>query len=78
MTATTQQTQAGAALAVVLAVSEAIREAGRVPSGTVYAMVMGRLTLDQYTSLIGVLTRAGLVKCVAHELIWTGPEVLSK
>ncbi len=35
-----------AALALTLAVSEAIREAGSIPSGTLYAMLCDRVTID--------------------------------
>ncbi len=61
------------ALAVALAVSEVIREAGRIPSGALYAVLQGRVDFQGYQALIRTLVNAGLVKEVAHELIWTGP-----
>lgn len=71
MTATLAQ--ARAALNIVLALAEAIRELGRVPSGTLYANVMGKLDLATYEAAIRMLKNAGLVKETAHELEWTGP-----
>lgn len=41
---------------------EAIRDLGGVPSGHLYARLMGHMTLDQYNSLIGLLKTYGMVK----------------
>lgn len=69
----TQDRKAG--LAILLAVSETVREAKRVPSGTVYAALIGRVTFEGYQALIRTLKGAGLIEERAHELIWVGPEV---
>lgn len=61
------------ALEMVFAVSEAIREAGEVPSGTLYAFLMGRVSLEGYNKIIGILKGAGLIKESNHLLAWTGP-----
>ncbi len=61
------------ALAFAIAVTEAIRMAGRIPSGHLYAMLAGKVDFQGYQALICTLVNAGLVKEVAHELIWTGP-----
>ena len=70
---TAEQKKAG--LAILLAVSETVREAKRVPSGTVYAALIGRVTFEGYQALIRTLKGAGLIEEKANELIWVGPEV---
>lgn len=76
MLSPTQQTHAdgNAALLAALTIAEAIREAGRIPSGTLYAVLMGKIDLEGYGRIIRSLQNAGLIKVVAHELIWTGGE----
>lgn len=65
--------EAGAAVEIIMAVAEAIRSLKSVPSGHLYARLMGSLTLDDYQSIIGVLKRTGLVSESGHLLTWTGP-----
>lgn len=67
---TTQQINALANM--TLAVGAAIKELGRVPSGHLYARLMGTVSLDVYQIMIDSLKRAGMVREVAHELIWIG------
>jgi hypothetical protein len=62
-----------AMLQAVAAVGDAIRSLGSVPSGHLYARLMGHLTLDQYTSIIEVLKKSGLVAERSHVLTWVGP-----
>lgn len=47
---------------IVLAVEEAIRDAGEIPSGHLYAALMGHMTLDQYNTIISVLKKAGKIE----------------
>ena len=54
----------------VLAIAEAIRSLGTVPSGHLYARVMGKLSLDQYNQIIGILKQQGLVSETHYELKW--------
>lgn len=63
------------AVLLYLAVTETIREAGEVPSGTLYAALMERgCSLETYERIIGVIERAGLIRKSAGGLItWTGP-----
>lgn len=61
-----------AALLAAIAIAEAIREAERIPSGTLYAMLVGKIDLEGYGRIIRSLQNAGLIKVTAHELIWTG------
>lgn len=74
---TKEQLRAG--IDIVLAVSEAIRTIGTVPSGVLYARsCMNALTVDQYNQVIGLLKRAGLVAEEAHVLRWVGPQLDAK
>jgi len=63
-----------AAVNVVLAVADCIRELGAVPSGHLYARLMGHMDIDAYQSVIGTLVRAGFVReHPSHLLEWIGP-----
>ena len=60
-----------AALQIVKAVCETIREAGSIPSGTLYAALMTQgCTLQQYEYLTDTIKRAGVVREENHVLIW--------
>lgn len=61
------------ALDAVFVVSEAVRTAGEVPSGTIFATL--GIALAEYEVIIGLLIRAGLVREKADVLTWTGPAV---
>lgn len=65
--------QVKAMLGAVHALAEAIRDLGSVPSGHLYARVCGHLSLEAYTTFIGVLKKAGQVEEKNHLLIWVGP-----
>jgi hypothetical protein len=66
--------QARAAVDVVLAVADCVRALGTVPSGHLYARLMGSLGIDTYQSVIATLVRAGLVReHPSHLLEWIGP-----
>jgi uncharacterized protein YutE (UPF0331/DUF86 family) len=66
--------QLEAAIQALKALAEIIRHAGEVPSGELYARLMGRVTLEDYNRLIETLKRAGLVtETPGHLLRWTGP-----
>jgi len=67
--------QVKAALAVTLAVAEAIREAKEIPSGTLYSMLIGRVDITGYEAMIRNLKNAGLVKESCNLLTWIGPEI---
>ena len=57
---------------ICLAIAEAIRELKQVPSGHLYARLMGRLSLEEYNLLIGFIQRAGLIKIQNHLITWIG------
>lgn len=81
MTPTQTNDRKHAALSAVVAVTEAIREAGKdgIPSGHLYAVLMVQgCSMQDYEALIRMLKRTGLVaESRAHLLAWTGP-VLAK
>lgn len=72
MSVTKDQVKAG--LALLMAVAETVREAGSVPSGTVYAAVMGKVDFVGYCSMLNILKNAGLVAESGNVLTWTGPQ----
>lgn len=45
------------ALVVVVEVAKAIREAGEVPAGTLYAVLADQMTERQFEGMINLLTR---------------------
>lgn len=65
-------TQEKAAMAIVLAVGEAIKELGSVPNGHLYAQLMGRMSLETYNKVIALLVKVGAVKNENHLLTWVG------
>ena len=67
--------QVSAAFQACAAVAEAIREAKEIPSGTLYAMLMGHMSLETYQGIIRTLKGAGLVAERAHLLSWCGPAI---
>ena len=69
MIATTQNA-IKAALGILKAVADAIRELGEVPSGHLYAHLMRKLSLEQYEQVIGVLKQAGLITESNHLFTW--------
>ena len=62
--------------ALLVTFSEAIRAAGEIPSGTLYAAAMMQgMELEAYNKAIETLINTGLVKRTpAHLLVWTGPK----
>jgi hypothetical protein len=66
--------QVKAAFQITLAVSEAIREAGSIPSGELYAILCGRVDLQGYDGMIRTLKNAGLISESANMLTWIGPK----
>jgi hypothetical protein len=68
---TKEQLEAG--LQLVRGIADAIKELGSVPSGHLYARLMGVMSLSEYQQIIGMLVSSGLVKQEAsHLLVWVG------
>ena len=59
-----------AALGILTAVADAIRELGEVPSGHLYAHLVSKLSLEQYEQIIATLKQAGLITESNHLLTW--------
>ena len=74
-TESTEQERIAVIVGIIVAVAEAIRELGSVPSGHIYARLMGRMSLETYEGIINVLVRKGIVRRESsHLLVWTGNE----
>ena len=54
--------QLRAAIGIVGAIADAIRDLGRpVPAGHLYAIVCGKLSLEEFNQIIAILVNAGIV-----------------
>jgi hypothetical protein len=63
--------QTQAAVHMILAVADAIRELETVPEGHLYARLMGHMSLENFTKIIDTLVNAGLVtRESSHLLVW--------
>ena len=63
-----EQSKAGLRLGV--AAAETVKDLGQVPSGHLYAALMHQMTLDQYTKVVNIMKRAGMVKENNNLLTW--------
>ena len=73
---TNQNLSAAQTLVLVLDVlQEIIKGAGTsgIPSGHLYAQLMGKMSLEQYTKLIDILKDAGKVTEIGHVLRHVNP-----
>lgn len=62
------------AVKIAVAVADTIRELGEIPAGTLYAVLMTRMSHHDFEQLMGILVSAGLVKrSASHLLTWIGP-----
>lgn len=69
----TPEQAAKAIVGMALAIGDAIKDLGEVPSGHLYARVMGHMSLETYETIIGLLKEAGVVEeTPAHLLRWIG------
>ncbi len=59
-----------AAMGVVKAVGEAIQEMGEVPSGHLYAHLMGHMSYSTYCAIINLLEAMGKITRNGHLLRW--------
>ena len=73
MTLTGTPEQRAAAVKMVLAVADAIRDLKEVPAGHLYAGLMGHMSLETFESILGILVSAGVVRrSGSHLLTWIG------
>lgn len=71
----TQAEQIKAAAGIVLAIADAIKELGQVPSGHLYAHLMGLLSIGAYEQAVQILVDAKVVqRDASHVLTWVGPK----
>lgn len=62
---------AGVAIKIIKSVADTIKEAKRVPAGTIYAALMTQgCTIQQYEQIESVLTGSGIVRKENNELVW--------
>lgn len=68
--------QIAAGFEIVALVGQLIRDShgSQVPSGELYAQLMGKLTLGQYEAIIRILIKARMVEQKNHLLTWIGPD----
>ncbi len=65
--------QIRAALELMRAVIEAVRDAGRIPEGTIYAALCGSLSHSAFESMMARILGTGLVRREpSHLLVWVG------
>jgi len=68
----TQEQKIKAAVEITKAIACAIKDLGSVPSGHLYARLMGHLSLENFQGAIGTLKRLGLVEEKNHLLTYVG------
>jgi hypothetical protein len=61
-----------AAVEIVRALGDAIKELGSIPSGHLYMAVASKMSLQAYSAAIMILKKAGKVKEQGHLLTWVG------
>ena len=67
-------TKQKAAIGMIKAIADTIRELGEAPAGTMYAAVMQYIGLTDFECIVGILVNAGLVeRDSSHMLRWVGP-----
>lgn len=65
------QAELDAAIGVLHAVAEAIRALGSIPSGHLYARLMGsNMSFETYTQVIATLVRAKLITNQNNVITW--------
>lgn len=71
ITMATEQQRQDAMYEIVAAVYMAIKESGSmgIPSGHLYAALMGKLSLDSYQAIIGILVETGKISNNHHLLV---------
>lgn len=65
-----EKQQISAAIEAISAIGRVIREVKRIPSGHLYAQLMGVVSLEKYEAAISILKRTQLIKEENNELVW--------
>jgi hypothetical protein len=66
--------QRTAVVELIAAVAEVIRTAGEIPSGHLYAAMMGKVDIHTYNAILSTLKGSKLVVEKNHLLTWVGPK----
>lgn len=70
----TKVNEISAAIQLLKAVADTVREVGEAPSGAIYAALMeAGISLATYQACVDTLKRAKLVEESNHLLTWIGP-----
>lgn len=75
MKTTPTKEQLTAGFNIVVAVTEAIREAKEIPAGTLYAVLCGKVDMQAFDKIVRIIVGSGLVERRGDLLRWIGPEV---
>ena len=76
----TEETKKQAAIAIIQEIAGIIKDSttssplSGIPSGHLYANLMGHMSLDMYNQIINKLKELGLVKETNFLLQWVGPK----
>lgn len=65
--------QIEAAIGLIVEIGRVIQAKKIIPSGELYALVMGTLSIYEYNTAIAKLKQAGVVRERGFLLEWTGP-----
>jgi hypothetical protein len=68
------QAEVGAALNTLKVVADTIKELGSVPSGHLYARLMGVMDLATYEKIIALLVKSTIITEQNHLLTWNVTE----
>ena len=68
----TQEEKMKAAVQIMKAVAESIKEAGSIPSGHLYAQLMGKMSLGSYEKMIDAMRRMGVIQIEDHLITYVG------
>jgi len=58
-----------AAVEVMKAVASVVKELGSIPSGHLYAQLMGKMSFNSYEKMTGALERMGVIRIDGDHLI---------
>lgn len=59
-----------AALVLVKVLADAVKEAGEIPSGALYAAVMSKIDLNTYNRVLDILQKAGVIEVKGNLVKW--------
>jgi hypothetical protein len=60
------------AIQLLAAIADAIRELQRLPAGHLYALLMPKLSHQQFEEAVALLVKTNLVAREGDELVWKG------